>query len=309
MVSALGALTSAAQSAASTGSGFGLDIAGMGIQYGLNAAAASKAHDRQKNWATRKYLYELIALKEAGINPAYMFSNEGNAAAARHQSSQMANKTDAPQLGAASLRGAQTRMVATQARNVESQTAANIALAEKHRADAELSRSQIGRTQAETIGAESLARLNDAQREHLALRVDYLKKHPETLAALIQKETRSDSIAGSVREALEGLFGQTGADVGVAGMAGLAVLAPLTAALATKNWHTTAKIGFAEAAKRGLKGKAAMAFTATLIRAVGASLPGLTAAGLVAALSAAERYGQQSGFEPGSGGGRNRANQ
>lgn len=51
--------------------------ADFGISYGLNAKAASKAHDRSKNFATRHWQYEQIALKEAGINPGYIFAGKG----------------------------------------------------------------------------------------------------------------------------------------------------------------------------------------------------------------------------------------
>ena len=44
-------------------------LASGAFNYGLNTAAASKANDRSKNWATRHHLYERIALEAAGYNP------------------------------------------------------------------------------------------------------------------------------------------------------------------------------------------------------------------------------------------------
>lgn len=72
-----------ANSAAGVAAGIGGDIltGGLltGLSYGLNAQAASKAHDRSKNWATRHWLYEQIALREAKISPGYIFSRAGAA--------------------------------------------------------------------------------------------------------------------------------------------------------------------------------------------------------------------------------------
>ena len=51
----------------------GLDYADMGVQYGFNAMAASKSHDRQKNMITRMPAY----LRSAGINPI-MAARGGN---------------------------------------------------------------------------------------------------------------------------------------------------------------------------------------------------------------------------------------
>lgn len=65
---------SGSASGIAAGAGMALNPIGSLIDYGLNAAAASKQHDRNKNWATRKYQYELIALEQAGIQPAYMFA-------------------------------------------------------------------------------------------------------------------------------------------------------------------------------------------------------------------------------------------
>lgn len=99
-----------------------------GINYGLNAASASKAHDRSKNMITRRWQYELIALREAGINPAYLFAKGGGPPPPMR----------APQQAASNAQPGppQAALVGAQMRNLESQTAANVALAGKHRADA-----------------------------------------------------------------------------------------------------------------------------------------------------------------------------
>ena len=49
------------------GAGFDLITQGLGAAYA--AAAASKAHDRQKNFITRGPTYQMIGLQEAGLNP------------------------------------------------------------------------------------------------------------------------------------------------------------------------------------------------------------------------------------------------
>ena len=54
---------------AGAASGAASGIAGGLVQGGFNIAAASKAWDRSKNWATRHHLYEKIALEAAGYNP------------------------------------------------------------------------------------------------------------------------------------------------------------------------------------------------------------------------------------------------
>ena len=47
----------------------GIDAGMTGVSYGLNAKAASKAHDRSKNMMTRGPTYNMIGLKAAGLNP------------------------------------------------------------------------------------------------------------------------------------------------------------------------------------------------------------------------------------------------
>lgn len=64
----------------------------QGISYGFNAKAASTAHDRNKNMITRRWLYEQIALREAKINPGYIFANTRGAAG-------QAGSMKAPQAG------------------------------------------------------------------------------------------------------------------------------------------------------------------------------------------------------------------
>ena len=45
------------------------DLGGQFVSYGLNARAASKAWDRQKDWATRGPGYMMTGLRNAGLNP------------------------------------------------------------------------------------------------------------------------------------------------------------------------------------------------------------------------------------------------
>lgn len=49
--------------------GMGMDFGSQAFGYGLNAMAASKAWDRQKNLMTRGPGYEMQGLRAAGLNP------------------------------------------------------------------------------------------------------------------------------------------------------------------------------------------------------------------------------------------------
>lgn len=59
------------------GANFGLGLAEMGVSAGINAAAASKAHDRMKNMMTRGPTYQMIGLRDAGLNPILAATNGG----------------------------------------------------------------------------------------------------------------------------------------------------------------------------------------------------------------------------------------
>lgn len=59
--------------AVASGASAGMNIAAPFISYGLNAAAASKAHDRSKNMITRMPDY----LRIAGINPMVAYGGKG----------------------------------------------------------------------------------------------------------------------------------------------------------------------------------------------------------------------------------------
>ncbi len=53
------------------------NIINTGISAGINAAAASKAHDRQKNMMTRGPTYMMQGLRDAGINPILAAGSAG----------------------------------------------------------------------------------------------------------------------------------------------------------------------------------------------------------------------------------------
>lgn len=113
-------------------------LGSMGMSGGINAAQASKSHDRSKNWATRKYLYELIALKEAGINPAYMFMNNSAAmggAGAQKAAQAQGTGAVAPNISALALVPAQIEQMKAQANSANSAAMLNTALAGKARAE------------------------------------------------------------------------------------------------------------------------------------------------------------------------------
>jgi len=56
-----------------TSTAYGLDLGSSmlsgGLSFGMNARAASKSWDRQKNWATRGPGYMMTGLRDAGLNP------------------------------------------------------------------------------------------------------------------------------------------------------------------------------------------------------------------------------------------------
>lgn len=132
-------------------------LGSAGLSYGLNAKAASKAHDRSKNWATRKYQYELIALQQAGINPAYMFSNQGGKLLRSQQAQQQAPTNAKIDPVQAMLVGSQVdlqKAQATQAR-ATAQRAASEARAADARADASSAQARL--TTADARRAEVVA--------------------------------------------------------------------------------------------------------------------------------------------------------
>lgn len=138
-------------------------LAGIGIQAGVNAAAASKANDRAKNWATRHWLYELTALKQAGINPGYIFAGKGGGqgGSAAGKVAQ-AHATSNPNLG----NSAETAIRAAGAKSSIENTRANTALALKSvdqvNAQIELAQANADNTRAKT--ALERARLPKEQR-------------------------------------------------------------------------------------------------------------------------------------------------
>lgn len=80
--------------------------ADFGISAGINAITASKAHDRTKNFATRHWLYEQIALKEAGINPGYIFAGGAGGQSGSARSAMQAHAAKGPGLAQSASAGA-----------------------------------------------------------------------------------------------------------------------------------------------------------------------------------------------------------
>lgn len=147
-----------------------------GIGYGFNAMGASKSHDRSKNMATRHWLYEQIALKEAGINPGYIFASKGAAG--------QGGAYKAPQAHGVSAGTAQNyRLVEAQQRNLDSSTAANLAGASEREAQAELHRAKIANTEVDTSrGREHLRAMSTPAGRNGLTRHYEMMGMPKTIA-------------------------------------------------------------------------------------------------------------------------------
>ncbi len=80
-----------------------------GVSAGINAAAASKAHDRQKNMMTRGPTYIMQGLRDAGINPILAAGSGGlGGSAAKISQAHAARGADTATQGA--LVGSQIRL-------------------------------------------------------------------------------------------------------------------------------------------------------------------------------------------------------
>ena len=174
----------------------GIGLLGTGIQAGINAAAASKSNDRAKNWAVRKYKYELRALELAGINPSYMFMNQGNAMrAAGAQKVAQAQGVNAPQLEKS------VAMAAT-IENVKAQTNAANSLARLQDAKADESRAAADR-----YGAG--AGIDRARTREILQVVEIYDENPQILKNKLEREgdpnTNVQALIGIAREVLNKL--------------------------------------------------------------------------------------------------------
>ncbi len=104
-------MASSAVSAAAIGGGIGAagGLLNTAISAGINAAAASKAHDRQKNMMTRGPTYIMQGLRDAGINPILAAGSAGlGGSAAKVSQAHAARGTDSAMQGA--LAGSQIRL-------------------------------------------------------------------------------------------------------------------------------------------------------------------------------------------------------
>lgn len=156
-------------------SGIGAAAAGAGIMagggilsglisHGLNAQAASKAHDRSKNMITRKWLYEQIALKEAGINPGYIFANAKGAAQGGSQRAQMASPAQMGKGGdpnfllQSRLINANTQAQKANAAQALTGSELNLASAERQRAAATLDLARAENTKSQGVELTAMAK-------------------------------------------------------------------------------------------------------------------------------------------------------
>lgn len=102
-------------------------LADMGISYGFNAMASSKAHDRQKNMMTRGPGYMMQGLRSAGLNPILAVGGLSNLASAK------------PQMAHAATRGQHKPAIdAAQFAQIQSTTTAQTALADKLKSERDL---------------------------------------------------------------------------------------------------------------------------------------------------------------------------
>lgn len=99
---------------ASAGGGFASSAAGVGAQALINAAAASKAWDRQKNLLTRGATYQRINLLAAGINPILAAGSIGPGTARVPQ----ASGVGLPQSAQSALAAAQTKKTSAEAETI-----------------------------------------------------------------------------------------------------------------------------------------------------------------------------------------------
>ena len=179
--------------AAGAAGGAALGGIGQAIGYGLNAMAASKAHDRNKNMLTRRHQYERIALREADINEAYMFARPGGGTPAPMR---------APQ--AAGTPGGSSRfdpLTFLHARQVQAQT-------DKTKAETDLVKTNTGRARFE---------------------LDQFKANPELFTKPLEVAGLPRTDAQVIIEGMKGIFGNLDtpggqldpADVGMLGLGGL----------------------------------------------------------------------------------------
>lgn len=221
LISGLGGLAGAA-----FGGPLGLIAGGLlgGLtDYGLNKASTSKAHDRSKNWATRKYQYELIALQQAGINPAYMFSKDGAKVMQNQRAVQQApQKTNIDPIAAV--------LAKSQINLQQAQATQALAAAEKSRTDAAVNRAKPPVMRAEARSFDATAGLSTQKARLAQQRADFFQKNPDALKQIIEREGAPSSTAQAIVEAARGITaaitGQGEADTGdLAVMGGFGLLA------------------------------------------------------------------------------------
>lgn len=178
---------------------------GSAIDYGLNAAAASKANDRSKNWATRKYQYELIALEKAGINPAYMFSDRGASSAGRSQSAQQAHgtKTNIAPASAGIQAAAMARLATSQANNQDAQAQQALAAARLNNAKAEAVPSEIDLNVSSAKRGEAETHRLQAEEGITRIKLQTMQDNPELVRRKMYVEGLPPDAAGYVMQALE----------------------------------------------------------------------------------------------------------
>lgn len=224
------------------GSELGGALASAGLSAGINSANTSKAHDRSKNWATRKYLYELIALDQAGINPAYMFADKGAALKAAG----VQRAAQAPGQSPVKPNSAAQQLVAAQIRNLDAQS-------NSADAAAQLSLQRIDESRAAADRSGASAGLDRMKEKRLGQEVQALIDNPELIKEILEAQGQSGTNVGAFQRALEGIFGSRAAgDYGVLGGAMALFASPFVAAALAKDWSQVNKIGFLEAAKRNV---------------------------------------------------------
>lgn len=122
----------------------------------FNTAAASRAYDRSKNWATRHHLYERIALDAAGYNPILAMTQGKTGSSMKAPQAgpinPQFNLAQAMQLGAqANLAGAQTDQVTEATKLTEVERKLKEADLPRAEAVAEFWRSEQGQNMAQQI--------------------------------------------------------------------------------------------------------------------------------------------------------------
>ena len=253
LAAGIGGATSASGFGSAALSGFagslGASIPGLG-GYGLDALATSKAHDRAKNMATRKYLYERIALKSANINEGYMFANPRGVQTPQTPQ-QPGAKIQGGDFTRAAALPAQIDVARAQAQGLRARAVADLAAASKTRAETPF------------VGAQP--KLFDVQRKDIQLKLDEYAKNPDLLKnELMQRGTPNNFVSAAIQgltDIITTLRTGEGSDRTIAstilyGAGGLFGLAKFKQAISAGNYTRAAQIGFDHIKKSALKGAA-----------------------------------------------------